>query len=121
MTRQEMREIISQFISVTGWLCLGLAATSGLGLFLVQQPTRSKGGGPEAAYEIWTLFAVPSLIALSALLIFLAHRPGRSRVILAYWSLLAITLIPWLFALFDFMARGGGSGFQQTLKTLGLQ
>ena len=116
-----MRELIRQFVSVAGWFCLGFAAASGLGLFLIHQPTRSKGGGPEAAYEVWMLVAIPALIALSAPVIFLAHRFGRARVSLIYWSALGLALIPWFLALVDFIARGGGYGFQQTLKALGLR
>ena len=121
MIRQEIRDLVRQFASVTGWLCLGFAAASSIGLFfLFLHPTKSKGGGPEAAYEICILFAIPFLIFLSAPLIFFSHPRRSSRISLAYWAVMILAFIPWIIALVDFRNRGGGYGFQNALRAWGL-
>jgi len=111
---------MGQSATVSGWLCLGLAVVMGLGLFLIPL-TRSKGGGPEAAYEVSLLFTIPVLIFLSAPLMLLARITRRARFSLAYWSVVGLALFPWLMSLMDFVARGEGQGFQQALRALGFK
>jgi hypothetical protein len=120
MTREEKRELIGQFAAVSGWLCLGLAVVLGVGLFLIAA-TRSKGGGPVAAYEVSLLLTIPVLIFLSAPLMLLARVTRRVRFSLAYWSVVGVAMIPWLMALMDFMTLGGEHGFQEALRTFGFK
>ena len=113
VTKDDTLQLIGQFLSVLGWMCLGFAVMLGAGMFIHQDGSRS--GAFRAAYELRILRAIPILIAASGVIQFFA-RPLHLRIgSWTFWILFLIAVLFWTVALVDLSQHGDLRGWRDAL------